>query len=62
MKPDHAEADCPMLLPLDRVANKWAVLVMAALWKSSRRRQATSIPPSTTTTWPVVNSLRIRNR
>jgi hypothetical protein len=26
------------------------------------RHQATSIPPSTTTNWPVVNSLRIKNR
>lgn len=37
MKPDHPEADCPMLLLLDRVANKWAVLVVAALWKGPRR-------------------------
>jgi DNA-binding HxlR family transcriptional regulator len=37
MKPDHPEADCPMLLVLDRIANKWAVLVVAALWKSPLR-------------------------
>ncbi len=37
MKPDHPEADCPMLLLLDRVANKWAVLVMATLWKGPLR-------------------------
>ncbi|HEY3889554.1 MAG TPA: helix-turn-helix domain-containing protein [Caulobacteraceae bacterium] len=37
MKPDHPEADCPMLLVLDRIANKWAVLVMAALWKQPLR-------------------------
>jgi DNA-binding HxlR family transcriptional regulator len=37
LKPDHPEADCPMLLVLDRIANKWAVLVMAALWKESLR-------------------------
>lgn len=37
MKPDHPEADCPMLLILDRIANKWAVLVVAALWKRPLR-------------------------
>jgi DNA-binding HxlR family transcriptional regulator len=37
MKPDHPEADCPMLLLLDRIANKWAVLVVAALWKQPLR-------------------------
>jgi len=37
MKPSHPEADCPMLLLLDRVANKWAVLVVAALWKGPLR-------------------------
>lgn len=37
MKPDHPEADCPMLLLLDRVANKWAVLVIATLWKGPLR-------------------------
>jgi len=37
MKPDHPEADCPMLLLLDRVANKWPVLVVAALWKKPLR-------------------------
>jgi len=37
LKPDHPEADCPMLLVLDRIANKWAVLIMAALWKRSLR-------------------------
>jgi len=37
VKPDHPEADCPRLLVLDRIANKWAVLVMAALWKRSLR-------------------------
>jgi len=37
MKPDHPEADCPMLLVLDRVANKWAVLVVATLWKRPMR-------------------------
>ncbi len=37
MKPDHPEADCPILLLLDRVANKWSVLVMATLWKGPSR-------------------------
>lgn len=37
MKPDHPEADCPMILILERVANKWAVLVVAALWKETLR-------------------------
>jgi DNA-binding HxlR family transcriptional regulator len=37
MKPDHPEADCPILLVLDRLANKWAVLVMAALWRTPLR-------------------------
>ncbi|MDR3513742.1 MAG: helix-turn-helix domain-containing protein [Caulobacteraceae bacterium] len=37
MKADHPEADCPMLLVLDRIANKWAVLVMAAVWKQPLR-------------------------
>jgi DNA-binding HxlR family transcriptional regulator len=37
MKPDHPEADCPMLLLLDRVANKWAVLVMATLCRGPLR-------------------------
>lgn len=40
MKPDHPEADCPMLLLLDRVANKWAVLVVAALWRGPLRFNA----------------------
>lgn len=37
MKANHPEADCPMLLLLNRVANKWAVLVIAALWKGPLR-------------------------
>ncbi len=37
MKPDHPEAECPMLLILDRIANTWAVLVVAALWKQPLR-------------------------
>lgn len=37
MKANHPEADCPMLLLLDRVANKWAVLVVAVLWKGPLR-------------------------
>lgn len=37
MKPDHPEADCPILLLLDRVANKWSVLVMATLWRAPLR-------------------------
>lgn len=40
MKPNHPEADCPMLLMLDRIANKWAVLVVAALWKQPLRFNA----------------------
>ncbi|MCA8897227.1 MAG: helix-turn-helix domain-containing protein [Hyphomonas sp.] len=40
MKPDHPEADCPMILLLDRVANKWAVLIVAALWKRPLRFNA----------------------
>ena len=31
MKPDHPKADCPLFLLLDRVADKWAVLAIAAL-------------------------------
>lgn len=37
MKPNHPEADCPMLLVLERIANKWAVLVVATLWKQPLR-------------------------
>ena len=37
MKPDHPEADCPMLLILEGLANKWAVLVVATLWKGPLR-------------------------
>lgn len=37
MKPNHPEADCPMMLLLDRIANKWAVLVVAALRPSPLR-------------------------
>ena len=40
MKPDHPEADCPMLLILDRIANKWAVLVVAALREQPLRFNA----------------------
>lgn len=40
MKPDHPEADCPMLLLLDRVADKWTVLVMATLFKQPLRFNA----------------------
>ena len=40
MKPDHPEADCPLLLMLDQVSNKWAVLVMATLWKGPQRFNA----------------------
>ena len=37
MKPDHPEADCPMLLVLDRIANRWTVLVAGALAKRTLR-------------------------
>jgi DNA-binding HxlR family transcriptional regulator len=37
VKPDHPEADCPMLILLDGLANKWAVLVVATLWKGPLR-------------------------
>lgn len=37
MKPDHPEANCPMLHVLQHVANPWAVLAIAALWKQSLR-------------------------
>ena len=30
-------ADCPTLLVLDRIANKWAVLAIAALYREPRR-------------------------
>jgi len=37
MKPDHPEADCPMMMLLDRIADKWAVLVMAMLRRQPLR-------------------------
>jgi DNA-binding HxlR family transcriptional regulator len=40
VKPDHPEADCPMLILLEGVANKWAVLVVATLWKGPLRFNA----------------------
>ncbi len=40
LKPDHPEADCPMMLLLDRLADKWAVLAVAALRKGPLRFNA----------------------
>jgi len=37
MKSDHPEADCPMIVLLDRIADKWAVLVMAMLRHDAMR-------------------------
>jgi DNA-binding HxlR family transcriptional regulator len=37
VKPDHPEADCPMLLVLDRISNRWTVLVAGALSKRPLR-------------------------
>jgi DNA-binding HxlR family transcriptional regulator len=37
VKPDHPEADCPMLRVLEHVANPWTVLAIGALWKQPLR-------------------------